>query len=272
MLNILFWNIDRKPLYSQIAAIAHEHNVDLIALAESDLVTNDLLEKLKKDSTQYYYAPRPVPGEPIQIFTKFDHRYLRAVKDENRYTIRHLNIPHKPDILVVVVHLVSKLRADENQQQLGTQNLLSAVEDAEEKVGHDRTILVGDFNMNPFEAGLVNAGTGLHAVMSRRRAEKSSRTIDGQQYKFFYNPMWRLMGDETHFTPGTYHYTQSSAREYFWHTFDQFMVRPSLMEILPNDQPQIISSIGNKSLLNANGTPDRSIASDHLPIFASFGF
>ncbi|MEM7125653.1 MAG: endonuclease/exonuclease/phosphatase family protein [Chloroflexota bacterium] len=272
MLNILFWNINTKPLYSQIASIAHEYNVDIIALAESNLESGEVLARLNKGSSEYYYAPSSVQEyDRIQVFTKFDRRYIQSLKDASRYSIRHLNIPNKPDILVVMVHLQSKLHADENNQQLGAQNLIGAVQEAEEKVGHDRTILLGDFNMNPFESGLVNA-TGLHAVMSRGRAEKSHRSIDGQSYKFFYNPMWRLMGDETQLTPGTYHYVSSSVQEYFWHTFDQFLVRPPLMEFLPSNQPQIISNIGNESLLNANGIPNKNSASDHLPVFASLKF
>jgi len=34
-------------------------------------------------------------------------------------------------------------------------------------IGHERTVLMGDFNMNPFEIGMISA-TGLHAVMDRR--------------------------------------------------------------------------------------------------------
>ena len=59
----------------------------------------------------------------------------------------------------------------------------------EENAGHQRTILVGDFNMNPFETGMV-AARGLHGVMSRHIAQRGSRTVQGRSYPFFYNPMW----------------------------------------------------------------------------------
>jgi len=71
-------------------------------------------------------------------------------------------------------------------------NLSNAIVEEERKAGHSRTILVGDLNMNPFEKGVI-AAAGLHAVASRRIAERIERTVQGRSYPFFYNPMWGLL-------------------------------------------------------------------------------
>jgi hypothetical protein len=65
--------------------------------------------------------------------------------------------------------------------------LANSIRSVEQKIGHTRTILVGDLNMNPFEEGVVSAA-GLHAVMTRRIAEKQSRIVQEKEYPFFAIP------------------------------------------------------------------------------------
>jgi hypothetical protein len=79
----------------------------------------------------------------------------------------------------------------------------AVVRDVEKRVGHDRTIVVGDLNMNPFDAGIVGA-EGLNAVMTKQIASQGGRKVDAVRYPFFYNPMWSHFGDSTHeeYPPG----------------------------------------------------------------------
>jgi hypothetical protein len=58
----------------------------------------------------------------------------------------------------------------------------------EETLVNPRTVLVGDFNMNPFDPGMMGA-QGLHGVMTKRVAGRVARQVDGRPYPFFYNPM-----------------------------------------------------------------------------------
>jgi len=139
------------------------------------------------------------------------------------------------------------------------------VHEAELKVGHTRTIIVGDLNMNPFEAG-VTGSEGLHAVMGRKEAEKGSRIVQGESCKFFYNPMWSKFGDTDSTPAGTYFYNSSNPVNYYWNIFDQFLIRPSLLKFLDRDAVQVVSELQGKSLLTSAGRPDRKSMSDHLPI------
>ena len=85
----------------------------------------------------------------------------------------------------------------------------------EDQAGHRRTVLLGDLNMNPFEPGLVGAG-GLNAVMSRQIASRATRTVQGTEYRFFYNPMWGHFGDRRNHTAGSYFYASSEHVSYYW--------------------------------------------------------
>jgi hypothetical protein len=133
----------------------------------------------------------------------------------------------------------------------------------EEKVGHTRTLLVGDLNMNPFDPG-VSGAQGFHAVMSRRVAQRGSRTVRGKRYPLFYNPMWGLLGDRSVGPCGTYFLHSSKPNNYFWNMYDQVLLRPALADRLA--ELRILDSDGENSLLTRNGLPDKQQASDHLPL------
>ncbi len=99
---------------------------------------------------------------------------------------------------------------------------------------------MGDFNINPFENGVVSA-RGFHAVMDRNIASKGSREVQGKDCKYFYNPMWRLLGDDTNGSLGTYFYYKSGYISFFWNAFDQVLLRPSLLDYFKSEDVSIIT-------------------------------
>lgn len=181
-----------------------------------------------------------------------------------------MELPGITDILLACVHFVSKLYWDEVSQTMECVELSSAIMDTEKKVGHSRTILVGDLNMNPFEDGVISAN-GLNGVMSRQIASKRVRVVQGREYPFFYNPMWNLFGDESEGPPGTFYYSSSKHKTFFWNIFDQVLIRPDLLPFYNVNDLEIIKSDGHISLLTADNLPDTNTASDHLPVFFRLG-
>jgi len=141
----------------------------------------------------------------------------------------------------------------------------------EDRAGHRRTVLIGDFNMNPFESGLV-ASVGLNSVMSRRVAARLVRTVQGREYRFFYNPMWGHFGDRSSETAGSYFYDSAEHVNYFWNVFDQVLVRPELAAHFDTDQLRILTSAGTRSRVRPDGRPDNTNCSDHLPIVFELTF
>lgn len=123
--------------------------------------------------------------------------------------------------------------------------------------------------MNPFERGFV-AANGFHAAPTKVLARRGSRVVDGERYSLFYNPMWGKFGDRQDGPPGTYYYDKSRLSEYFWHMFDQVLIRPELVEQFQNSSLEIISKIGGTDLLDRSGQPNSKDLSDHLPIKFTF--
>lgn len=266
----LFWNINRKPLAPVIADLAHEQQVDVVVLIECDIESNVLLTELNSpERNDFHLAPGLSQG--IRILTRFSRDFLRPVFESDRVMIGRLLLPARSEILLGVAHLPSKLHQTSESQAFECTELARQIAAEEDNAGHQRTVLVGDFNMNPFEPGVV-AAAGLHAVMSREVASRQSRTVNGREYRFFYNPMWNHFGDAYSDTAGSYFYSSSEQVSYFWNVFDQVLIRPDLAAKFDLESLRILKSAGRQSLVRGNGRPNSTQYSDHLPIVFDLAF
>ncbi|MCB0061231.1 MAG: endonuclease/exonuclease/phosphatase family protein [Caldilineaceae bacterium] len=265
MTKFLFWNVARRNLSYIVANLATQHNIDVILLAEFTADPSEMLWRLNQLTSRPFDYAVSIGCEKIHVFTRFSRRFCPPVYETERLTVRHLRLPGLTDILVAAIHFPSKLNWNESSQVAESVKLATDIHHAEKKIGHTRTIVVGDLNMNPFEAGMVNAN-GLHGVMTRAIAQKGSRVVQGERYTFFYNPMWNLMGSLPPDMPGTYYRASSEHNVYFWNTFDQVLVRPSLLAHFDERQLEILHRDGDMLFLSKGGIPSKRIASDHLPI------
>jgi exonuclease III len=263
MLNFLFWNINKKPLTASLGALINKHQIDLLLLAECTIAPRTILQEINKVTSKYSFAFGAYNS--IAIYLGFSRSFLRPIIEGPRYTIRHLILPGRKQLLVACAHLPSGLYFSKESHPYECVELIRDVEAAENKVGHSNTLLMGDFNMNPFDSGMVAAG-GLHAVSTRSTAMKGSRTIQTKQYKYFYNPMWAHFGDKKGSPSGTYYYDRAEYLNYFWNIFDQVLLRPSLIPHFDPNGLQIVDNDGINSLTSASGIPEKKTYSDHLPI------
>ncbi len=105
---------------------------------------------------------------------------------------------------------------------------------------------------------------GFHALLTRDLVRRrDDRTVKFTDRPAFFNPMWRFMTDRH--PAGTYYLRDSRPINHFWHTPDQLLVRPAVMDTL--EEVTVVDSDGTESLLDpANGWPDTVNGSDHLPL------
>lgn len=264
MVVFLFWNLNRKPLAGLLTQLVMQYQVDVLILAEYAMTPGVLLRSLSESNVPYHYVPRK-DCKKIEIFTRFPSQFMAPLYEDERLTIQNIKLLGAKDILVAAVHFPSKLHWDDASQAMECVNLAKKISSAEKEVGHSRTILVGDLNMNPFEDGVVSAN-GLHGVMSRLIAAKRARVVQGTTYPFFYNPMWNLFGDASPSPPGTHYYSASKLKTFFWNMFDQVLIRPELLSSFSNDRLKILDAVGNTSFMTKRGRPHTKVASDHLPL------
>jgi Endonuclease/Exonuclease/phosphatase family len=261
---LAFWNIAGNVAPATVAAFAHESDADILILAENEIPKEWLVLALNSRVNRYYF-PDPGPSGRLTIFTRFLADPSTLVSDYGRVSIREYRMPIGGSFLVVAVHLSSKLRMKTEDQIFESVRVAAFIREAEGRVGHQRTIVIGDLNMNPFEAGVIGS-SGFHAIVDRAIASGGSRLVAGEVCSFFYNPMWSFFGDRGSAPPGTYFYNSGRAVNYYWNIFDQVLVRPSLLKFLDRDAVSIVTAIGGQRLLTGAGRPDKKIHSDHLPL------
>jgi endonuclease/exonuclease/phosphatase (EEP) superfamily protein YafD len=267
MTTFLFWNLNKNPLELLVTELAEIHQVDVLILAECEIPASVMQGALNQNPGSIFHLTDS-ECEQIVIYTRFSSEFLQKQLDDSRLTIRRLSLPGSEEILLAALHHPSKLHWNDASQSAECYRVSSTIRGVEEEVGHRRTVLVGDFNMNPFEDAII-AGAWLNAVMARMVAARGTRTVLAHEYPFFYNPMWGHFGDAIEGPSGTFYDGRSEHVTYFWNMFDQVLIRPALLSIFRNEELKILSAIGERSLVTTRGVPDRSVGSDHLPILFS---
>jgi endonuclease/exonuclease/phosphatase (EEP) superfamily protein YafD len=266
----VFWNIGgkmpRDGIVRLITALQREENADVVALAECpDGVLGLVLRALN------------APGKPPKFFaTQTTSRVrllcrqaLRAtgeIAKHEYYSIIGLSRGKQPELLLAVVHMVSLLEKDSSHIDKELGKLAEDIRQVEEGAGHNRTIMLGDLNAHPFSDG-VAASVGLHGVMSRQVAARGERQASHRKYPFFFNPMWQFYGDAANRPAGTYYREpEGDHTGYYWHLFDQVLIRPSLLPYYQNDSVCIVTEVAGASLADRIWRPNSTIGSDHFPI------
>ena len=262
MPSICFWNTNRNSLHAELSALVALRDIDILVLAESGAAEGELIKSLY-DATERVFLRTGNINSRLKIYSSLPPASLVPVGDSRYMSVVRVSPPLGADFLLAAVHLPSKLHLEGREQYDIAIDVVDEIERYEIAIGHDRTIVVGDFNMGPFEDALV-APNGFHAVMDREIARRGFRTLGAIRKKFFYNPMWSLMGDIGSGPPGTYYYDGSRIAHY-WNTFDQVICRPSLIDSFQDEQLEVISEIDLEGSVKSLRE-----CSDHFPIVARF--
>lgn len=270
-MNILFWNIHKKnSFFDTIVSIVKEEDIDIVFFAEFPEGTNDfdiLEKKLKTIDNAFTHFPR-ITNRIIETFSRINKPVLEYKLDEKRYSVFQLNdiIKKEKSINLFVCHLPDKMNNSEDALGEKARNFRERIEEYEKSMNCFNSIVCGDFNMNPFEKGMYYANT-MNAVMAKAIAVEMKRTVDGKDYRYFYNPMWGHLGDNgKSCIPGTYFFHGSNIDKLHWHILDQVILRPSVIDVFDDSQLKILCAGSNYNLLTARNQINHTDFSDHLPI------
>lgn len=271
MLNVLFWNVQKKNLTPQIVNLVRSKAVDILILAENSVSSVQLIQALNTNGP-YYFQNNPLSQcRKITVITKFHYDLIVPIEEDHRLTIRHVHLPSGEDFLLTALHLVDKGNFTAESQNEAASLVAEQLVRAESRFGFNRHIVLGDFNMNPFETGMIKAN-GFHGTMSSEVAGRGSRTVQYREYPYFYNPTWSLFGDLNKDVSGTYYYQHAEHVCYEWNVFDQVLIRSSMVNNFVKGSLEIIQTDGVSSLLTNRNVPDKKTFSDHLPLFFTLKF
>ena len=265
MLRCLFWNLGRKDLAELIGQAAKTMRLDMLIFCEIGSPSKRTLQSLNQTDAYHFTTGRV--GQRFHIFTRFPNRYVGVRREADRFLILDIDLPARDRFLMMVLHGPSK-KAGWTSTALSLEfcHYASALRNAQSEHAVSRSVIVGDFNVNPFESGLVSA-SAFNAVMDARQARKGSRTVQKRNYGYFYNPMWNLLGDATPGPPASFFYDQSTQDELQWHMLDQVILSPEMIDSLDIASVRILDKIGDVPLVTKTGRPRKARFSDHLPLY-----
>jgi hypothetical protein len=255
----LFWNIknNHNALYAT-SKMVQDQKTDILVLCEIDSENHKYLSKLLLG----YESSLPMPNNRTYVFHRKDYK-INKIKDGNYYSAFIIN-EVSTTILMITVHLPSRMHRTDSEIGIQASLIKREIEILEAQHNTENTIVVGDFNLNPFSDGMVSVD-GFHAVMCLNTALKKKRKVDREEYRYFFNPMWAVQGNHENTVLGTY-YHHKNPISYVWNLFDQVILRPSLINKFDISELDVVTIAGENSLLTENGLPDRKKFSDHLPI------
>lgn len=262
MARFLLWNVQRKPLESLVLTLVGQHAIDVVLLVEYGGSGSVLPDWLARSGFVV------VPSHPrfgVFIHREFRAERLDASKLLDRVDYFRLTFPSGTTGLVALLHNYDCRNYGEETRAALFADVASNIRREEERAGHRRSIIAGDFNAHPFDAAVVGSH-GLHALGVRTVRDRTTRRVLGMERDFFYNPMWRVYGHSTDAGAATFFRAGNDAVEHIWHMLDQVVIRPDVLDAFPEDNLEILISVGLRSLTRRRGEPDSAFASDHLPI------
>jgi exonuclease III len=285
-LNFLTWNIkgDKKTkiFFHDLNAQITESKIDILILQECffDEHINELIDFVEIDS---FLSGRGIK-KWVRIFlnknSKIDYDFSTPYIN-NKLRCVELKADDGFTFNLIGVHLYSKAGISDSEQMNKNKDIPRLIEEYE--LGKtDKTIIVGDLNHRPFDLNLT------HPDFLKTTNDKSIVDIFGSpevsSKRFFYNPMWNLLGDYDSITgtqkpAGTYYWYTDDVEKCHWNLIDGVLLSPTVMNNVSIKSIRIISEMNGKSLIKpiipkTKASLKESLLaggfSDHLPVSFTF--
>lgn len=264
-MKIIFWNIYKKELSFIIADMIYQYEADIVVLAESEnLLGNKLVNQMQKRKQEWNEIVIKAKGN-IRVFAKKQFNVI-PYKEEINFSSYKIYIENKI-LLMNTVHFPSAMYHDEISRDHFAGRISQQFEKIEENIYEENercSFVVGDFNLQPYSYGIAGVNA-FNATMSMDKAKTISRKVNGEQCLFYYNPMWQLIGKRGN-APGSYYSeNDQQSKSMYWYSFDEVLLRPSLIDRFEWTYFDYITEINKINLLK-NGKIDKKDYSDHLPL------
>ena len=277
LVKFLFWNTNRKPLLDSICAIVEEHDLDVVILAEYYPTMNEsdysarlcsaLNASRRSQSEDFRAATTNFRRSPVVLSRLGDSLIGKAI----HYKVGVYSLftsPGSDPLLIATLHLPSKLQRTDGKQASDIREHMDALYEALDNLGtklkSSKQLLVGDFNLNPFDSELIDRDrlntfptvelSATRLCQDPRSGKRDHKTLGR------YNPSWALFGDLS--SPGTYYYRDHGHE---WHVYDQIILSNEAASFYEAGSLRVIKDCVGHHFLKS-GIPDKEQYSDHLPM------
>jgi hypothetical protein len=264
MTTFLLWNVHNNQLDGHIVRLVQHHHADVLLLIEHPKPDSTLFSQLNNVGT----FQRVSSHARFSVYVRFDNSMMVRITppmSNDRVDYWEITISKRNKLLLAIVHGLDIINNSEDKRGLFFERLANDILWVESRVGHKKTIVVGDFNANPFDA-IIGGIRGLHAIRVKDVGGKITRAVTNKNYEFFCNPMWSCYRGWEKGPPATHYFNGSDVHEVFWHMLDQVVLRPQALHMFSEKNLRVLTEAGHVSLLTSRGLPDEKKASDHLPV------
>ncbi len=240
---------------------------DVIVLNENKTESSQTLRALQDNVSSNFYIPSASQSSKnrFHCFCKNPVLDMSEIHSGFRSSVRKFRIGSQ-SALLALVHGVDMRNYDAETRQSFAQSLATEMRFVKDQQQTNKVVILGDFNMNPYDRGMTLAA-GLNAMMTKDCVTPGVRQHLNEQYEFYYNPMWSLLGDHRNDGPSGTAYDTSNQGPYGWSMLDQVLINHSIVSLFHD--VEIITEAGDISLMDARGRPDSKHASDHFPILVT---
>jgi len=257
-MNLLFWNLHKNSIENFIADIILENDVDVAIFAEYK--QNNFSTVIDRLGNNYYKCEN-LPDAKTILLCK-NTIIAESKRDQDRYSLFTAELENT-SYIIGGVHLTSALTGQEAKRLLEGRNLVTDLKLLEDRMGHTKSILIGDFNSSPFDS-VMTVMDGINAVLFKDIIEDNEfATVDHKRFRRLYNPTFHYIS-ETGNNYGSIFYRDKMDTMY-WYSFDQVLVRKTLANAVSS--VKYCRQIGAQSLVH--GLYPQSTISDHLPLLVS---
>lgn len=254
-MKVMFWNMNNQTSNIELIKLIGKYKPDCVLVAESKICLEETILELKYDYVSSIIHNKPKISFIYNSQTISEAKILQEHKNRLfAYSIKYESL----EFMIIGVHFVSKLNFDKDSQLCECIDYMEQVRSLETNHNCKNTIIIGDFNMNPFDIGMI-AGNAFNSVVSEAIAMKGKRIIQRKEYEYFYNPSWKIYGGAEKVF-GTYYLKNPDHSSFHWNIYDQVLVRPTVL--LENNVNYCVITD------NACFSTEKKAASDHSPIYA----
>ncbi|MDR4954008.1 hypothetical protein REB14_17650 [Chryseobacterium sp. ES2] len=260
-MKLIFWNTKKINNFRIIMSILNDESPDFLFLAEFNYnELNPYISELNSINYEHFLNPG---CDKILIIKKKEIVDIDLSLQHTDYSAIYIK---SIDIYIISVHMPSQLNYGLDALK---HNLSEFKFQFENHIGNSEQksiLLIGDFNVNPFESPIVNYD-GLSATNTTNFS--AIKVFRGQENHIYYNPTWKLYTNINF--PGTFRKTRPSNSSFDvidHHYLDQVIISHKFLKRINNEQINTVLQTTEFNIFDL--TLNKIIHSDHLPIKYEF--
>jgi hypothetical protein len=253
-------------LFSPIISLILENDIDILALVEGEnLDKNHLIIELGKLGHKWKQV-KVLSNDNICLFAKKNIKITAKKEEDDNFSCYKVWSADEW-FLLFVLHLDSAMFKDEDarsRRAISLSNVMRRVEEISFKKDDYRSIVVGDFNLQPYSAGIAGID-GFNATMSCIKAKEKYRLVKGNVRWFYFNPTWNVMGKNTNVQGSYYNNNDQKDLSMYWYNFDEVLIRPYFVDKFQWDSFKVIEKTAKYDFIKGKLINKKEF-SDHLPL------